>query len=416
MTSEKLKKEILNIVKTLRGLSQEQLAKCIEENWNKTALDYSKELNSWKPSGSMEKELHLSFDKELARLEIVDGSKIKILDSLEKRRVLQTAPHLVVTENPRMLCINWLGSLGTREEDFYVVAMFSGIPFSNSFRPGRIIGKNISVNLFPSNMQDGLVFRSIIQNKLIESRKNIPAQIDRLLPEAIPGESYTKWALSACQNIERKILGKENLIFLDINEVVSNYLVQVLKNKNHVLYKIFFNPKSRAEFIKIFPNETIFYCPVMNGKFETMEKMIFSLSSLKSRSKEISLTDPGVLISELEHGRICPALIVSFLALAFLNQFKCFGSFYQVEYLPLYQQKLAKLKFLKEFNIEKIPTANLTTGVFREEANLYPADIIMNINNKKFKIKEETLFGELLLPLKDKLIHGRTKKNEERNN
>lgn len=410
MTIEELKIQISDIVKTLKREKKQHLAECIEKNWNKTAAAYSKELNSWEPSRPMEKELHSSFEKELERLGIIDSLKIKILHSLQKKRVLQTAPHLVATESPRMFCINWLGSLGVKIPDFYVIAMFSGIPFSNNSHPGRINRKDGSINLFPSNIQDGLVFRSTIQNKLIESRKKIPAQINKLLPQAVAGESYTKWALLVCQKIESEILKKENLVFIDINEVVSNYLIRVLRNTNHIFHKIFFDLKTRCEFMETFRDESIFNCAVMNGKYEKMENMIFSVNSLKSKHKEILLADPKILISELENTRICPGLILSFMAIAFLNEFKCFGSFAQVEYLPLYQEKLAKLKFMKEFDIKKIPTANLTTGIFPDAVNFYPVDIIIDTGNDKLKQKEKILLGELWLPMKDKLINGRQNK------
>jgi hypothetical protein len=252
-------------------------------------------------------------------------------------------------------------------------------------------------------MQDDLVYQSKIQDKLVVSIKSLPAQMNKLLPKAIAGESYTKWALLTCQNIERKILGKENLVFLDINGVVSDYLAQVLKNKDHVFYKIFFDPKTREKFMETFPNELMFYCSVTDGKYKKMENMVLSPNnSLKSKSKEISLSDPKILIDELEHGRVCPALVVSFLALAFLNQFKCFGSFAQVEYLPVYQEKFAKLDFMKMFKVETVATSNLTTGIFPNETDIFPADLI--IHEKKLKQKENLLFGELLLKMKDKLI------------
>lgn len=416
INTEDLYKEITNIIENLKKEKKERLAQCIEKNWNKTVVAYSKELNTYKPTRPMEKELLLAFNKELTRLETSSNQKEKILASIQKKRVIQTAPHLVATQGPRMLCIDWLSSLGIRKDNFYIVAMFSGVPFSNGFRPGRINGKNGSTNLFPSNMQDDLVYRSIIQNKLIESIKDLPTQIKKLFPKGTEGESYTKWALLTCQNIERKILEKDNFIFLDINEVISNYLIQVLKNKEHVLYKILFDPEIKAKFIETFPGELIFYCSVMDGKYKKMENMVFLENSLKSKNKEIPLSDPKILINELESGRLCPALIVSFLALAFLNQFKCFGSFAQVEYLPVYQEKFAKLEFMKKFKIESVPTSNLTTGIFPNETDIFPTDLI--IHDKKLKQKENWLFGELLLPIKDTLIRsyftGDNKKNGEK--
>jgi hypothetical protein len=328
--------------------------------------------------------------------------------------MLQTGPHLVATEGPRMLCINWLGSLGVPEKDFYVVGMSSGIPFSNSFRPGRINKTMDSVNLFPSTMQDALVYRSVIPDKLTIALRGLREEmnpIKKLLPKVSNGDSYTAWALQVCQNIERKILGKENLVYLDINEVVSNYLMQVLKNKGHVLYKIFFDEVTRNEFIKTFPDEVMFYSPVQDGKYEKMENLTFDGSILKSDSKKIFLNDPKNLMDELENSRLCPGLNILFLTLAFLNGFKCLGSFYQVEYLPDYLRKFSNLNFMRDSNVDSIPTANLTTGVFPEYPELYPVDIILN---DKFKANPNILFGELLLPIKDKLINGRNKQHDKK--
>ena len=408
MITQELKTEISDIVKILKKEKKERLAQCIEKNWEKTALAYSKELNSWKPQRPIEKELLLAFDKELERLGTIGDQKLKILASLQERRVLQTAPHLGVTEGPRMLCINWLGSLAVSEKEFYVVGMFSGIPFSNHSRPGRINRKNDGVNLFPSTMQDALVYKSKIPDKLPEKLNTLPEKLLKFLPQAVVGASYTQWALQTCQRIERKILNKNNLIYLDINEIVAEYLVQVLKNRLHIFHKIFFHPEIRQQFIKVFPKEIMFYAPVMNGKYEDIENMILLEESLKSKSREILLDNPEILIQEIKKGRICPSLILTFIVLSFLNQFKCFGSFAQVEYLPIYQEKLAKLEFLKIFKIETVATSNLTTGIFPNDLNIFPADLI--IYGEKLKQKEEILFGELLLPMKDKLIHGRQNK------
>jgi hypothetical protein len=412
---KELQNNIKSVVSALKNKGKMRLAGEINKNWQKTSLSYSKELNNWKPVRPIEKELLSAFSKELERLEIKDSKKTDILNSVKKRRVLQTGPHLGVSESPRMLCINWLGSLGVNMKDFYIVAMFSGIPFSNKSRPGRINKKKDSINLFPASMQDAIVYRSIIPEKLIESFSKLPEKIKKLLPNPKLGNSYTKWALMGCQNIESKILNKKNLIFIDINEVVTNYLLEVLKNKKHIFYKIFFDLKTHKEFIKAFPNEIMFYSSALDGKYEKMENVIFSGKILKSKNKEISLENSENLIKELKKGRLCPALITGFLALAFLNEFKCLGSFAQVEYLPVYQKKLAKLKCLKGLNIKKVPTANLTTGVFPENPNLYPIDIILG---EKFKPNKRILFGELLLSMKEVLLEsyftGDNRKNEKK--
>ncbi len=402
MNTKKLGREIRSIVSALQKENKMRLADEISKNWDKTVLEYSKELNFWRPKRPIEPELLNAFDKELRRLEFDAVSRKEILFSIRKRRVLQTAPHLGATEGPRMLCVNWLGSLAVPEKEFYVAGMFSGIPFSNRSRPGRINRKNNEVNLFPSTMQDALVYKSEISNKLIEKLDTLPEKLVRFLPQATVGASYTKWALQACQHAERKILNKNNLVYVDINEVIAEYLVQVLKNRFHIFHKIFFHPEIHKQFNETFPKETMFYAPVLSGKYESMENMIFSKRSLKSKNKEILLDNPEILIKEIEEGRACPSIILTFIALSFLNQFKCFGSFAQVEYLPVYQEKLAQLEFIKIFKIESIATSNLTTGVFPNGTDTFPADLI--IYGKKLKQKESWLFGELLLKIKDTLI------------
>ena len=398
---KELQNNIKSIVLALKNKGKMRLAGEINKNWQKTSLSYSKELNSWKPVRPIEKELLSAFSKELERLEIKDSKKMDILNSIKKRRVLQTGPHLGVSESPRMLCINWLGSLGVNIKDFYIVGMFSGIPFSNKSRPGRINKKKDSVNLFPASMQDAMVYRSAVPEKLIEFFNKLPEKIKKLLPNPKLGSSYTKWALLGCQNIESKILNKKNLIFIDINEVVTNYLLEVLKNKKHIFYKIFFDTKTQKEFIKAFPNEIMFYSSGRQGKYDTMESYILVEGKLINKNKEILLEDKKILTQELENGRLCPALITGFLTLAFLNQFKCFGSFAQVEYLPIYQKKLSGLGFMKEYNMGKIPTANLTTGVFPAQIDLYPVDIILG---EKFLPDSNLKFGELLVPMKEILL------------
>lgn len=390
------------ISSALKSAGKLRLAQCIDQNWHKTCLNYSKELNFWRPKRAMEAALLRAFHKELKRLGFTDLEQKEILVSLQKRRVLQTTPHLGATQGPRFFCINWLGSLGTPEKDFYVAGMYSGIPFSNHTRPGRINRKAHGINLFPSTLQDALVYRSLIPKKLMETMAELPKNVSQYFPYPSEGESYTKWALQSCQHIERQALNKKNLVYLDINEVVSEYLVQVLRDRSHIMHKIFFNPKVRDEFMGAFPDEIMFYAPVMNGKYEEMENFFLHGNILNSRSRQIPLDGPETLLKELEEGRLCPALLPGFLVLAFLNQFKCFGSFAQVEYLPVYQEKLAKLSFMKEFKIETIPTSNLTTGLFVEGKTTYPFDVL--VENKKIKNDPEVPFGALLSRMKDALL------------
>lgn len=402
-----LKNEIISLVEQLKKLKKAYLANCIEENWQKTCFEYSIKLNEYSPDHPIEPELIEAFKKELARLEYTPEVSKKIITSLEKRRILQTAPHIVPALGPRMLCTDWLSSLGVSETDFYIVGMFSGIPFSNNHHSGRISSKNGETNLVPSVMQDALVYKSKIPEKLLLEINNLPENLKNTLPHPTQNGSYTKWALQSCENIQKKILDKKNLVYLDINEVISHYLPLVLENPSHILHKIFFDEKVRKEFTENFPDEIFFYAPAKKGKYEIVENLFISDNKLKNKNKEMELTSPKILTEEIKKGNLCPSLFLVFTTIAFINRFKCFGSFAQVEYLPEYQKKLAGLDFMKDLKIEKIPTANMTLGAFDDEQNLYPADLIAE--SRKLMVDKNYLFGKLIVRMNERLLETKRK-------
>lgn len=398
---KELKNGISAIITELKKENKNRLAGCISENWNKTCLQYSKELFEWEPEHPMEPEMKAAMESEISRVGLSEEAP-KIVSFLSKHRVLQTAPHLVLTLNPRMLCIEWLGSLGVPDQGYYVSATFSGIPFSNSFRPGRVNRKTGSVNLLPSSMQDALVYRSRIPDKLPGMLSSLPEPIAKMLDAPHPGDSFTRWALKAGRKIEGKIFGRRNIILVDINEITAEYLKLVLGKKNHPVREVFFNPVVRREFVKIFPNEIMFYSPAKKGKYDSMENL-----RMKDLESDLDSSGPEGLKKKIEKENLCPGLLLVFIATAFLNGFKCYGSFSQVEYLPEYQKKLGKMEIFKPYGIEKVPTANLTTGVFPGTKE-WPADII--IEGKEINPDPEMLFGELLAGMKDTLSAGRKNK------
>ena len=395
-----LKKEIFLIIKALKASNKRHLAKEIEENWHKTCKTYSKEINTYKATLPLEKIMSLTLNKEFKRLGYTESQITKILKYLEKHRVLQTTPHISPAQKPRYFFINWLASLALKKTDFYLVAMFSGIPFSNKTRPGRLCSKTGDINLIPSNMQDALVYRSKIPQKMIEELQKLPANLKNIFPEAKLNESYTSWALKSSQKIENRFL-KGKLIFFDFNEVVANYILLAIKDENHPVFKILFDSRNRAETIALFSSEVFFYGSKKGDKYESMEGFHLKNGYLESPSRKIILTK-GNLKKEIEQG-LCPGLPLGFLAFTFLNHFKCFGSFAQTEYLPMYKKDFMKIPCLKKAKIKDAPTENLTTtGGFPENSTLHPLDLYLN---EKIKVRKDIILGEVIVAIKDVLIH-----------
>ncbi len=394
-----LKKEIQSIVSTLMDSGKIGLAKKIEENWHKTCLIYSKEINSYQTDQPMEKIMKEALSMELFRLGHSKKDALEIVKYLEKHRVLQTAPHLSPAGKPRFFFINWLASVSLTKKDFYPVAMFSGVPFSNKTRPGRLCSTDGDINLMPSNMQDALAYRSVISEKMIGAIQNLPAEIKKILPKAKVGDSYTKWALLSSQKIEGKYLhGKP--VFFDFNEVVTNYILLAIKDKNHPISKILFSKKENQKTALLFENEVFFYGPAEKGKYEVMESFALKGGVLESPSRKIIL-DAKTLTREIKENRLATGLPLGFLIFSFLNHFLCLGSFAQVEYLPVYREKFNKISCLKKYKINKAPAGGLTTGGFPENLNLCPFDLCLGV---KWNPNPDMLFGETIVAIKDVLL------------
>ncbi len=399
MTYKELKIRIEDMVSVLKKEGKKHLAEAINKNWQKTLVEYSKEINGYHTEKPLEDILKEALKKEFARIGYSKKETEKIVNYFEKHRVFQTSPHISPTSKPRFFFINWLSSLSLSKKEIFPIAMFSGIPFSNKTRPGRLSFKGGDINLIPSGMQDELVYRNKIPEKMIEIIKNLPEKIREKLSKAKINDSYTAWALATIQKIEGKFFrGKP--IFFDFNEVISNYLLLALKEKEHPISKMFFFEIERKMTIKNFKDTVFFYAPVKKGKYEETENFFLKNGYLKSDSRKIKL-DEETLSRELRD-RLCPGMIVGFLIIAFLNHFQCFGSFAQVEYLPLYRKKFAKFPFLKKYNIEKAPLGALTTGGFPFNSNLHALDIVLG---EKFAPNENILFGEALFSIHDVLLH-----------
>jgi hypothetical protein len=57
-----LKTNIEELISTLKEAGKDRLAACIELNWHKSVLTYSRELHTYKPTRPMDKELVLAFN------------------------------------------------------------------------------------------------------------------------------------------------------------------------------------------------------------------------------------------------------------------------------------------------------------------------------------------------------------------
>ena len=393
-----LKTRISALLDHINKTEKPNLYREIKQNYQKSCLKYSKEIWSYRPSTKIEPILIEALKKELGRVGYPRAEASRKAKYFTKTRTLQTAPHLTPTDKPRFFFINWLSSIGLKPKDYYLVAMFSGVPFSNKTRPGRITSSENEINLFPANMQDALVYRHTVPQKMTETLEKLPGGFHKIFPKTKVGSSYTGWALQSAKNLEKKYLGGKS-VFFDFNEVATNYLALALEKKNHPISKLLFDSKHSSLLSKLFNDEFFFYENTIKDGKEVMQGFKLETNSLVGKHRSIKLSKEN-LEQELAHG-LCPGLPLGFLIFAFLNQTQCLGSFAQVEYLPVYKKKFLKLKVLAKYKIKDAPDGALTTGAFPGNTNLHPLDLALG---EEFTFDETTPYGEALLAIEDVLV------------
>ncbi len=425
------------VLKALREERKDHLANVIEQNWNKTVRDYSASLYEYKPVNPVEPELIKAIKDSLVDFGYSQLQQDEICESFIKNRVIQTAHHLDIINTPRMLTINWLASAGLPKDAWYLVFAFSGIPFGNASRPGCIkfsehsldqivkedtaLYKNLKkdlensklhrehslerISMVPSSMQDEIVYHSSIKNRTIEVISGLTQELKPYFPTPNIEDSYNIYALNASRDIERKILNLEKTAYLDINEITTKYLLQVLKNPDHIITKILCDSKTRSLLAPVVPTEAFFY-----GTYSQDDKLkqesIFLTTDGFTQTKNYALDSTSEsIIKALENDRLCPGLFLTYLVFKFVNGARCLGSFVAAEYLPTYKEKLIGTGLMKDYNLESIPTDNLTTGMLPDKSleQVTAIDILLG---SKWEPDDNMLYGELLLSLMD-VLYGR---------
>ncbi len=395
-----LKNELATLILELKNSGKTLLANHIEANWDLSLLEYSAKLHSFKPTKPLESIFIKALATEFSRLGLPKPKQSKIFKYLETHRNLQSVGHTAITQTPRFFFISYLHSLSLKKDEPYLLAMFSGLPFSNKTRPGRLLLKSGNINLVPSALQDDLVYQSTIPTAMVKNIENLDPKIKKLLPKATAGESYTMWAIKAVQKIEGNFL-HGSPVFFDFNEVAKNYLLLALKDISHPITKLLFEKQNLTLIEDLFKGEVFFYGR-SKGKYPSIENYYLKMGALQSNKNKIVLSKEN-LIHELEKNSLCIGLPLGFLIFAFMNEFLCCGSFAQVEYLPQYKEKFSKIPVFKNI-IKNSPVGALTTGGFSSHLGLHALDMILGekVDLKKY---EKTLFGEALLAIKDVLLY-----------
>ena len=418
----------------LQNAKRPVLADILGKLWDLPLVEHADAI--WEKPGShppMEKEILESFESEFCRIGLTREQAKEYCSSLQKTRILQTATHSTATEGPTFLALHYLALMGLPPRETYFVGAYSGVSFANSAWSGclnysnrfdleTIISSQATefarlkrsdadrsrdsaerrISLIPGKMRDAGVFKSRIPQKLVNLQSYFAEPIRKISPTAVCGDDFTVWSSQFCTNQLRQIIPEKSLLYFDLNEVISNYLLKVLKNSSHPLHRLLFDRKIRERVLEEFPGETTFFTvEVIRKNKIRQEALIIKDEMLKSENYQIELSLEKI-IHGLEKGLLCPGLFLVFTVLSFINGLTCFGSFEQVEYLAEFKRRWIKIGFLEQELVRTVNITALTSGrcVDENETVVHPLDLLLGL---EWSFPENITVGELMKPLLGRL-------------
>ncbi len=396
----------------LRDLGRSRLA-AILERWGTTSVsEYSSRL--WaRPSGSnVEPALIEAMAVQLARQGLCPLDLQAALDSFVRAPVLQTTTHLCLSEGPTFLAAHLMAITGQPASLPYFVAAYSGVPFSNSAWSGclnfsrrwpleEILAAGSAsfrdqqksetnrlqdgagsdperrISLVPAVSRDGLVYGSSISTKARNTAIDLCSSLKDLLGRVEEGQAFGPWALAASEKVLRRITAKQDVFYMDLNALVTDYLLRVFEDPAHPMSRMLFDSSVRRKLQEgLGQKPAWFMAGAQKGKRFRVEPLFLDDDGLHGSGVDVALT-PKAISAAFSDGKICPGLVPCFLVLAFINGVYCLGSFEQVEYLGRFRNALAKLGWPHK-DVSAMAVDGLTTGRCvdsRDGVPVWPLDL-----------------------------------------
>lgn len=404
-----MKEQIERIRKGGRG----RLASLLEQIGQMPLKEYSASLWEHSPELELEPEMQEALEDEFENMLWPESVIKRAIGELRKSRVLQTATHLTVSEGPTFMAVHQMATAGLSSDLPYLVGAFSGVPFSNpawsgclnfsdrfqvrdvlmdSARDLRLFEKadadrrrdgvtdSRRISMVSSRNRDSLVFRATAPAKMYDTIDQLRPSLKSMVPDH--KDIFCEFALAFSQAVTRKALGRKQMWYFDLNEVIALYLRDVLPRPDHPMHSLLFD-KDIRQGLEAAVGEPItwFYTALGKDQRRYYNKVVAEGDDLAGYGGTVPLVPEEVCLM-LEMGVFCPGVLLTFAALAFVNGFRCLGSFEQVEYLEKYRSALSDLGWPTAGALDSVDTGALTTGRCVDEQGLavYPLDVNLGLN------------------------------------
>ena len=407
-----------------------ELADILEKQWETPIEEYAQSLWSQnKDTIDLESELLQAFHQEFLRIGSTEEEASESIASLKRTRTLQTATHVTASEGPTFFATHRLALKGLPKGESYLVGAYSGVPYANAAWSGCLnfstemeLGEILSdhapgfsellkadrdrrrdtserrISMIPGKFRDAQVFGSEILEKQETLALHWNDVLKKLMPYSKTGESFTLWASGFCRNQADLLFPGFKVVYFDLNEVIRNYLLEVLSKSQHPLTMILLNPERRYQLLEVFGKETpLFSTNSNNGNRIKLETLSFHENQLGGPSSSFVMDEEN-LVRMLKERTLCPGLLIGFTVLVFLNGLNCLGSFEQIEYLARFKKNWSRFSFPGLIPMEQQDTKKLSCGrmISSQGKSLYPLDLILG---QEPSFSEPRTLGQWMEPL-----------------
>jgi hypothetical protein len=316
--------------------TQPELARELEAGWTTPVGQWSAAL--WEPFDSP------GFEPAFRRALVTElqgraADPEALVADIERSGAVLTPHHVCPTNGPTFGAIDVVAAAGNPGP--MLVLAWSGVPMSNTAASGALCFREAAydallrpgtpelarqkqaakdrerdgvterrVVLIPPELRDALVYECPLPVRLGDVLGAATPALRALLPDPAPGERYGSWAVRTCERVERALLGREDLWYVDLNRVAARYLVEVLADPDH--------PVSRLVAAPVEVPGLSWWYTRRPAKRESVETLPAAVDGLRDK---------------LAAGEVCPGLVPVFGALRLLSRIRLLGGFRQVQYL-----------------------------------------------------------------------------------